>query len=282
MQFAVFLVILSLVENANQQSSVPQQPGPQAHSQHPHMLFMGLGAVALIGMGLLGGYLLWGNNRTASLNVNERNQAVTTATQASPTQVVTEAPIKALESNIPADWTYHASTLCDVSFPIPPKKEPYYTIKLPTGGATNDNNRYWRLRDTKDNGIFLFKDSAFALYEFETPPQLGNGYTPGLVRVFCAPNTEDLTTLALVNKVDEEGKRSDRSGQIVSKRQTQKWGETVYAVIFDGLQGATVNKNNERYFYADAKKIYFIDAVSESSNQVVRDTTEKILNNIRL
>lgn len=204
----------------------------------------------------------------------------TAVNKLSPTPEATESTPLGM-GTIPDDWTYQQSAVCSISFPIPPKKEPYFTTKSPSGGATSDNERYWKLSDTKDSGVFVFKNSAVANYQFVTPPQFGNGYTPGIVRVFCATNTENLTTLSLVNKVAEEEKRKGSSGQITSKRQTQKWGKTVYAVIFDGLQGSTANKDGERYFYADSKNIYFIDGISESSNFSVRDTTAKILNNLK-
>ena len=77
------------MENANPQANVPQQPVMPSNHSRPNTLLMGIGAVVLLGLGLLGGYLLWGNNRIAAQNVNQQTQVSPTETQVnSPTTAV--------------------------------------------------------------------------------------------------------------------------------------------------------------------------------------------------
>lgn len=78
------------MENTNQQSPELQQPiVPPAKSKIPSTLLMGTGAVVLLGLGLLVGYLLWGNNRIASQSVNQQVQVSPTGTsEPSSTQVI--------------------------------------------------------------------------------------------------------------------------------------------------------------------------------------------------
>ncbi|MBI2612030.1 hypothetical protein HYW54_04790 [Candidatus Gottesmanbacteria bacterium] len=58
--------------NENLQSPVSQQAVVANISHRRNTILLGFGALALLGLGLLTGYLLWGNNNTPSQNANQQ------------------------------------------------------------------------------------------------------------------------------------------------------------------------------------------------------------------
>ncbi len=179
--------------------------------------------------------------------------------------------------NMSDDWVYRTSKVCPVAMLIPPKKEPFFTYSLPKTGAANDNGRYWSFSESTDGGKFGFDNGIYVNYVQENPSTMGNGYTPGLIRVSCAGNEENLKTADLPDLI----KRNYPDGEITSRAEISKWGKEIVKIDLKGPQGRTLGSGYERYLYADDKYIYFIDAISGSDNKSVIDTTEKILDEIR-
>ena len=76
-------------ENAIQQDSTPSQSvAPSNNSSKPNKIFWGIGVGALLGLGLLGGYLLWGNSLKDSQNLNQNDVVSPTQTVAISTPTI--------------------------------------------------------------------------------------------------------------------------------------------------------------------------------------------------
>lgn len=181
-------------------------------------------------------------------------------------------------TSLPSDWTYQKSTACNTSFPIPPKKEPYLTTTLPSTGATNDNNRFWKLSENTESELFLFKDDSSLNYAPTEEASLGNGYNPGSVSIFCTRNNETLTNGQLVSTLEAYIKSNNYDFKLLNKRNLNKWNIDVVAV---NIQGGMFGEADDVYFFNIGNRSYFVTYSSQSENQVVKDTTKKIFDNLQ-
>lgn len=99
--------------NSSLQQGAPQQlPTPSATSNKLNPLFLGIGAVILLGVGLLGGYLFRGNsNEHISENMYQQTQLSPTSYATSPTSTPTDQT---------ATWKVYTIKEVSMQFKLPP------------------------------------------------------------------------------------------------------------------------------------------------------------------
>jgi hypothetical protein len=175
-----------------------------------------------------------------------------------------------------ANWKSFISQVCGVGYSIPPQAEPYTTTSFPAGGASDDNNRVWRSLDLyiSDGKLYNLFENGLKIDYFKNTP-IGNGYTPGLITLYCAPNSQNMTA----DTVLENFLKENSTLTLQSSKRVVKWYQQAVVADITGAQSSPLN--NEYYFIANPKYIYLITATSESPNDSVKNTTEQIFNSIQ-
>lgn len=254
--------------------NIPQQPTATQDpplTQSSNKLLLIIAAIALLGFGLLGGYILRGNTYQSPIG----DSAVVAMSPAP--QLPTEIP-SPTKNLIPADWTVKTSMKCNVGVPIPPKKEPYLISDDPkTPPSVNDEGRFWQYQESTNSEAKQFKNVAYAT--FITGNELGSDYAPGVVSVECDQNTKNFSTDTLVEDYETQFKDGTFSGIAIAKKTPQTmWGKEVIALI---IQGGMFDDNEPQYLFATDKHIYRVHKTAMSSNIFVKETTNTILQNLQ-
>lgn len=262
------------MDEQNSQPTIPQQPPVAKDSpltQGANKLLLIIAAIALLGFGMLGGYMLRGS--TTPFSTNESSLEAISPTPQLPTE--TPSPTK---NPIPADWTVKTSMKCNVGVPIPPKKEPYLIPDDPkTPPSVNDEGRFWQYQESTNSEAKQFKNVAYAT--LITGNELGSDYAPGVVSVECDQNTKNFSTDTLVEDYETQFKDGTFSGITIAKKTPQTlWGKEVIALI---IQGGMFDDNEPQYLFATDKHIYRVHKTAMSSNIFVKETTNTILQNLQ-
>ena len=219
----------------------------------------------------LGGYYIGTQNSSSKTQPSPASQ--TQALSPSPVSSPSTSPT----ASLPSGWTYQTNLSCSVQIPIPPKAEPYTTTRFTETPATSDNNRYWRFLENTESEMLIFKDDASAVFYPVEFDGLGNGYNPGSVNVFCAPNPNNLTAEQIIAAINQDIKTKQWDFKIINTSSENKWGiDTKVINIEGGMFGDT-----SYYVFPANGKMYFVSSSSGSSNQPVKDTTKQIFDNLK-
>gem|GEM_PF-5634091 len=258
----------------------PQQVPPPPPSPYPRSktIPMLVGAVFLLGVGLLGGYLFF-----SPKNTSEEKTTPTAQTSPSPIPTTMSVSPTGKANTLPTGWTYVSSQECNVSFPLPPKKEPYY-IPAPTGATPDlmqDEGGYWGYDKNTSGGMFV----EYAFVHFFNEDWGGSEYIPGLVQVGCSPNTKGYTTESLLSTYSDDyknGKYAGPEGPLVFKSLGEKemWGRQTIAYTISGGMGPD-NGLNTHYLFATKEHIYTVSTMMMSQTPLVKNTTEQIFQNLQ-
>lgn len=203
-----------------------------------------------------------------------------TQLQKSSGDLLKPSPTADLAANLPLDWTYKQSSICNVKFPLPPKKVPYYSPydpnRQPSVTSDESSGRFWQFEEYEAS-MFLFKTTSRMLYR---TPEEASGYMSGDVEVICTPNTAGYTTQTLMAKLESDlsgGSNSDESVGIKSKRSGTMWGQSVMIIKFQG----GMFDNSDHYIFATNKNLYLVRKISQSQSQIVKETTDKIFESLQ-
>lgn len=182
------------------------------------------------------------------------------------------------QAQLPADWTLKKDPSCAVSFPLPPKKEPYYFPfdESVTHNPTKDegSGRFWYYQSYGNGGMFLFKNDAGVI--LLNPDQAGSGFLPASIQVMCSSNTARYNTSSLVSALEQELGKEETSLKIASKNTVNLWGhEVIVAKIEGGMFTDDLN-----YLFATDKNIYLVRKIVMSETSIVKETAEQIFNNL--
>lgn len=258
-----------------QQNQLPQTNLPKSKTKFPFIL----GGVLLLLLVGGGAYYLGtqlNKEDLASSNQNKIDILPTSTVQSIPTETATSSPAQST-NYIPSDWTFKTSSTCNVSFPIPPKKSPYYTPKTPSSPGVGDDGRYWIFEESNNTEDKLFKNIAYTIMRGDG--ELGSGYVSGMVTVNCGQNTNNYTTQTLLDSYTKNFTDGTYAGLTVSKKEfTTLWGRQVAAIYVEG--GMAVSTKPE-YLFATKNHVYKIDKVSMSQNTIIQQTTDTVLKNLQ-
>lgn len=180
-------------------------------------------------------------------------------------------------SEIPAGWTREQSEGCTASIPLPPKQDPYYIDPGKSANYGVDAGSWWHLKNQPYSNP---QDKFFTnetLVTFQKPDQ-NNDYIAGLVQIICGPNTKNYTTQTFVDAYSAQytdGTFGDLSFSKIGEM--PMWGRMVTIAL---IQGGMYDNNSEFYF-ATPQKIYRIRKISNSTNDFIEKTTERIFNNLQ-
>lgn len=178
--------------------------------------------------------------------------------------------------NIPEDWTVYKSSVCYVDIPLPPQKEPYIVPDNPeTTPGVNDEGGYWKLQEYSNQSGIVFVDGVTAV--FGNPDAPGSGYVAGIVQVRCAENESNITTDTLLQRYVEYFKSDTQGLTLKKKGNTVMWGKNVEVLT---VEGGMYEEGNEEYLFATDTHIYLISKRSMSTNELIRETTDKIFENL--
>lgn len=256
------------------------QPEPQVSNGYKLSVVIVVAILTLI-FGGAGGYLLGKLQSKPSNDIRLTTQQLPTPTEMNyPTETATIQPNTQNASNLPVDWTYQQSNLCNVKFPLPPKKAPYYSEYNPNRqpSVTDDegSGRFWQFEEYEAS-MFLFNTTSRIVFR---APEEASGYVSGDVEVICTPNTTGYTTQTLITKLESDLSVNDGSAESVtikSKRNGTMWGQNIIIVKFRG----GMFDDSDHYIFATSKNLYLVRKIAMSQNQTVKDTAEKILTNLQ-
>lgn len=238
-------------------------------NQHGNILVVGIVIGLLIASGLFGAYYF--GTQQSKFNIQTPQESATETAK----QTSSSFPTPESTNNIPGNWTTKKSTLCNVSLPRPPKEAPYITL-----GSLNENmdgGAFWQFseNDKYSDDMFTYSVSVF----YENPEALGSGYVAGSVQITCSQNKDGLTTDTLLAAYEKKFTDGVYQGfKIKSKKEVNKWGKRVWEIKHTG---GMFDENNPTYYFATPNHIYSVNRVALSQNNFVKETTEKIFNNLQ-
>lgn len=191
---------------------------------------------------------------------------------------ITPQPVKE-QTNQTEDWTTMTSDACNLSVPLPPKKEPYL-IAADSGDV--DAGKYWRFEESKtpadnpmNNG---YTDIVHVVMRADNEP--GSGYVAGNVYIQCGKNTASQNTKDIVESYKKPFTNGSDHGLEIKKESTvSMWGQEATALYMEGgmyAEGITV------YLLSTPTHIYQVNKIAMSSNPEIQQTTNKIFNEITI
>ncbi len=212
------------------------------------------------------------------LGSNEKKNVVINGIDSSPTiSLPTITPISTPKkvSNIPKNWNTVSAGICGVTIPLPPRVSPYYIPRPEKPDTTNlDNNGYWVYEE--NIGGEMYTHSVMAI--FRNPDLGGSEYIPGGVFVNCGPNTQKFTSETLVDDYIKTYITPYPDELTLKKRETVSlWGEKVIALT---IQGGMFANNEPYYFLVKNDLIYQISKASMSKNNMIKQATQIIFDNL--
>lgn len=185
-------------------------------------------------------------------------------------------------SQIPDSWSLQANADCNIQVPLPPKAPPYYTpdqnTPQPVGGLAGS---FWQFRDA-GSSEFIFNKNITAIYAH---PEAANGVIPGAVDIHCTNNTQSLSSQQLVDQIERNLAVDNPVSEQFEEAQIKlgnpqpltKWGfPVVKANISGGFYG-----DRDYYFLATPSNLYMISTKVDADDQLVRDTTQQIFDNLQ-
>lgn len=199
-------------------------------------------------------------------------------------------PVTKALPQLPVDWVFKTSPLCNVALPLPPKKPPYYMCdpdKEECTGLSSNNTfyddsksgRYWQFEEFPLNFFFTTNTSWII---FRADGESGGDYTPaGIVEVRCAPNDQNYDTNTLLSKFEADLAKDNQQlslvRQIKDKQEVDLWGKKVISLSLDEGDYGKFNY----YLLATPKHLFMVYKVAGSQTQSVIDTTDQIFNNLQ-
>lgn len=291
------------MENTNQ-NSLPVQSSPQ--SQPSKNIFSNQrGNVPIIIGGVLLLLIIAGGAYYLGTRQNQpvQQQATTVPTdQSSPTAQPTQEANQNT-SLIPNDWIYKTFADCGVRFPIPPKKEPYYSTPNPNRppSVTNDDGsgRFWDFpRGVTSNLLSKFPNGyenhkqANAWY---ATAEEASGYVSSAVSVSCLPNTSNFNNITALSslkaKLQEYNQDTGEKGMgastytVKSSNEVSRWNQKVYdltvAEYYANPGGQPYTNNVEYTVFTTPKFIYEVRILGATENSFVKETANKIFDNLQ-
>lgn len=254
------------MENNQSAPQLPQQPVSVATPAKSHFLPMLIGGILLLIVGAASGYFI------ASSSSTTPTPQPTVAL--SPTTMPISVAPTTTTNDLPTDWTTKTSSTCKVTLSIPPKKAPYYIPKTTQG--INDEGRYWLFEERANTGDALFTHLVNAY--MGNPSELGNDYLSGSVNVLCGPNTSNYTTSSLVTAYEKRYTDGTYSGLTIKEKETVSlWNKDVTKLIIAG----GMFDEYPSYLFATPTHVYMITTLSKSENPFVKQTTQKVFENLK-
>ncbi|MFC1626869.1 hypothetical protein ACFL1P_01545 [Patescibacteria group bacterium] len=260
------------------------QPTPESTQQIPHKQNKWLVTFFVVIILVLlssTGFFAYQNYQLKQVSIPK---PVGTPIVAKPSPEITSIPTESAEitPNIPADWTTKTSATCNIKVPLPPKKEPYYIPENPdTPPAVDDEGAFWQFREG-DAHQFLF---TYVVSTMLTHPENASGYIPGNLDIMCAPNSNNYTSSALLEKIrlDLDTNKSQpadfapASISITNERDVNMWGKQVKVVNFTGGMYGSI----DYYIFSTDTHLYQVSKKIMSTNPIVKDTVDQIFDNLR-
>lgn len=191
------------------------------------------------------------------------------------TMSATLAPYVGSKS-IPSDWTLKKSQTCGVSLPIPPAEEPYIIPRDPNTppSALEDEGKYW-LYEEIETELFAFNQMVRAI--FKNPEAPSAGYVSSAVEVYCADNSDELSTNAFMTQLETDLKDNFSVVTVKEIIDDNKWDRIVKVARF---QGGTFG--NEQYFlFTTDDHIYMVKAYGETTDPDINAVREEIFAKLR-
>jgi hypothetical protein len=182
---------------------------------------------------------------------------------------------------IPPDWTLPTATSCQVAFPLPPQKEPYY---FPYNPQTMDfpeseigSGRYWHFAEKPAAGILLFRNTIDATFKNNSEQA---DYISAQVEVLCSPNQFHFTTDGLLTEIQQilSVEQASDAVKIVATKNENHWNRSVNVVNFTNR---TFDAKDNYYIFAVKDYIYMVSKKVKSPNQSVKDAAQKIFDNLQ-
>lgn len=255
----------------------------------------------LVILGLVGGAYYFGIRQNQPIPQQQATASPTTI-QTPPTNLPTQSSNQEV-SAIPSDWIYKTNTDCSVRFPIPPKKEPYYSTpnanRQPS--VTNDegSGRFWDY----PRGVFYsnllskliganeqYKQAA-TTYATEAE---ASGYISAAVVVSCAENKGGLNNKQLLELLKENIQKYNQTSSetmeaskytIETSKEVKKWDkealDLTVSEYFKNSGGQPYTNTVNYVMFATNSKIYEVKKVINSKSTSVQETADKIFNNLQ-
>lgn len=243
-------------------------------------------------------YIQYSNINKNSLPATAINPTITKApTPITSTPSSDPLVTEEVSDQLPEGWVYKSDGRCDIQIPVPPQKEPY-THPLDPERPTNPSSltddvgsgRYWDygrgvfwpdLLGLLPNGEENYQQVAITY----ASPEEASDYTSAAVVVSCVPNTKQYNDTQALSALKESiydynlnsGDKGMRPStyEITSEVETTRWGVNVIDI--------DLKESNSVYmFFTTPNYIYEIRSIGESTDSFVRETSDKILMNLKL
>lgn len=188
-----------------------------------------------------------------------------------------------IDENVETEWNTISSDLCDVTFTIPPKEEPYYFKYDPDRepSVTEDvgSGRFWDYKEGSGT-LFMTDNTATAVF---VSSRESSGYVAGGVFVYCTPNVDGYDNKQLVAAIKDyiaENINSETAQvfvKVIKEEDGQMWNRSVKAMRFEGLM---FNPEIDYYVFATDDKIFIVNKQVQSETEIVQETTDKIFTSL--
>lgn len=266
----------------------------------PIILLVGVLVIIIVSSGAY--YLGRSSSKSDTQENKNINLKVIQPDQSATPKVNTQAPSN-IRIVIPSDWSYKANIDCDVDFPIPPKKEPYFNIPNPNRApsVTYDeaSGRFWDY----PRGVF-YPNLLLKLYDNkEQYKQIAttyasedeaSGYVSAAVVVSCLWNTRGINNKQLLdllkvglqkyNQTNTETMEASKY-TIDSSENKEKWGQDIISLTvseyFKNSGGEPYTNSVNYVMFATKNKIYEVRKIVNSDSSFVKDTAQKIFDNLK-
>ncbi len=191
--------------------------------------------------------------------------------------------------SLPAGWEYKVAAECSVSFPVPPRSNPY---------IDSTDGSFWQFSRGGVYPNMLSKLNAWnsdsykrATMMFSPEDAEGSGYIPSAVSVTCLPNVTKLDNDALLENLNdgiarynaddgEKGLQAENYS-IVSSIKILRWGqEVVDLTVKEGSSESTSDNLYSYTIFATSDYLYEVRIFQETEDSFVRDTAQKIFNHL--
>jgi hypothetical protein len=288
---------------APQVTGEPQQPpiqSPVSNQRGFVPLIIGF-AILLVVVGIGAYYLGTQKNNQVITNNNQAIPSPTTSDIIRNTSP-TSNPVSI--ATLPEGWLYKGNNECDVKFPIPPKKEPYYSTpdsnRPPSVTGDEGSGRFW---DFPRGGVYpnILSKLISNNQEYKQATTMyatvdeASGYVSSAVVVSCIRNTGNLNNLSMLNslksKLQEYNNDKSEKGMqastytIKSSNEVSRWNSKVYdltmAEYYSNPGGQPITNSIEYTMFTTPKYIYEVRVMGATDNSFVKETARKIFDNLQ-
>lgn len=222
------------------------------------------------------------------------NTAFTPTKSVQPSQTTpTSKPV----ASLPPGWTYQGDA-CNVKFPIPPKKAPYYQAvnpnRVPSVTSDEGSGRFWNFTSGRGYPNILSKlltgnvefKQATAMY---VSADEASGYISSAVTVSCFPNSgrykdnsEMLTSLtAELDKYNSSGVQEGMqalSYKIKSSTTVTRWNKSVLDLVVTEVYGIAIEAKYT--MFVTPQYIYEVKIFGGTNDSFVKETAQKIFDGL--